>query len=202
MATEEKLMERLRAFSSDKVVPPHIRVAVAEAMDAVERMAKETDRLRRVAHCLESGVQSVVNLQSHLTRAQVREAMSDLLDRCGLDCPGMPDQSPLVSRATAAEAELYLVRNQRDNFADQSLHFHSAYVEADDKLIAAEARVAQLETALKPFAEWPGYRPNAMDSTAVWTVTIHSKEKSGLTMSDFRRARTALSQSPDRESGT
>lgn len=87
-------------------------------------------------------------------------------------------------------------RTSRQGLRKALWHFSIKWLhraeERQRALTASQAEVEKLRNVLKPFAEWPGYRPNAIDSTAVWTVTVHSKEKSGLVMSDFRRARTAL----------
>jgi len=48
-----ELVARLRAFSSDKVVLPHIRVAVAEAMAAVESSASRIYDIERARAALQ-----------------------------------------------------------------------------------------------------------------------------------------------------
>ena len=70
---------------------------------------------------------------------------------------------------------------------------------------AAEARVAQLETALKPFSVAAGglFTRNFCSADVVVMEALSDGHAEVLvTAGDFFKARTALSQSPDREGGT
>lgn len=102
----------------------------------------------------------------------------------------MATEEKLVARARKAIeiAEAMGVRGK---------HNSSIYNVADElvsALTAAEARVAQLETALKPFAlEADGLRNHTGDNQS---IRLYARA------GDIRAARTALSQSPGRESGT
>lgn len=80
----------------------------------------------------------------------------------------------------------------RDLMRDMHQRWDAA-ISADSSLSAdTRKQINDLRSALTPFARWPGDHPKAKALTEVWTVTPHSKEKSSLTISDFRVARAVL----------
>ena len=85
-----------------------------EAADALASLVRERDEARQERDYLKSGVNAVVNCQSALTRAQVREAMDDLLVKGGWTAWGTENQSPIVERAEAAEARATAAEAERD----------------------------------------------------------------------------------------
>lgn len=113
-----------------------------------------------------------------------------------------PAGDAAVTRARIADAISRLVgeRDEARALSKEIYDRHGATIDRANHvtaaLTAADARVAQLETALKPFAsEASRYDPDDGDGAQrAW--------HSDCTIADFRRARTALSQPPDRESGT
>lgn len=84
--------------------------ALREAAAAIERLVAERDEARRRIELLTAGINGVVNFQSPLTRAQVREAMSDLLESTGSRPWTTEDQSPFAARAGRLAEALKAIR--------------------------------------------------------------------------------------------
>jgi len=104
-ATEEA------AYLERENCPPlSTRVTLRDCAARIASLTEQVERLTRERDYLKSGVNAVVNCQSALTRAQVREAMDDLLREGGWKAWGIEDQSPFVERALAAEAEVSRLR--------------------------------------------------------------------------------------------
>lgn len=100
----------------------------------IERLTRETDELRKEAgelvvaqyaiaaveterDKLRAGLNAIVNLQSGITRAAIREAAADILRRAGGATWSTQDQSPFLARAEAAEADLARAREALEAFA-------------------------------------------------------------------------------------
>jgi len=127
-------------------------------------------------------------------------------DRC--NCAIMDEAADAISRLVgerdARQEDSDTYKAAMKLYFEQSISEHNAKVEAMARATAAEARVAQLETALNGLV-------NRLDEAhadprykAVWTIAqLHGAPYSGPTYTaELAAARTALSQSPDRESGT
>lgn len=103
-----------------------------------------------------------------------------------------PDQRP-AGLMTNIQNTVYAMRGRMRLLDDIAITSPiNAAAELASALASQAAEIERLREALKPFAEWPGYRPNASPYATVWTVTVHSKEQAGLTMRDFGRARAVL----------
>jgi len=97
----EELVERLRGdgeFGYGEV--GH------QAADALEAQAAENTRLR-------DGLSAIVNCQSPLTRAQVREACAEILAG---HTTAMTDQSPFAARIATLEAQLTKLKSAAKPF--------------------------------------------------------------------------------------
>ena len=105
--TAGDLVERLRItkrrakFTSGSI---YLNPDGPEAASRIEALEAE-----RAA--LHAGLSALIHCQSALTRAQMREAAADILDKAGLKPKWFGgDQSPFVLRATTAEADLAALR--------------------------------------------------------------------------------------------
>lgn len=82
-------------------------------------LAAEIERLTRERDGLVSGLSALVHCQSSLTRSQMREAAADLLTAHGLKPIYLGgDQSPFVTRAESAEADLARAREALEFYAN------------------------------------------------------------------------------------
>jgi hypothetical protein len=55
-----------------------------------------------------------------------------------------------------------------------------------------QARIAELEEALRPFAEWPCITHTIPDRQGLKMITAHPSEEASFSMGDFRRAADAV----------
>ena len=93
--------------------------------------------LQRERDAAVAALNSIVNMQSSVTRAQFREAAADALESIGCKPIGMTDQSPFIIRAEAAESEVIrlteeneALRKERDALRGER---DAAFREAQDK---------------------------------------------------------------------
>lgn len=80
--------------------------AIVELPALLDLLAVQASQIE----ALTKGVSSIVNCQSPLTRAQMREAAADILDDAKLKCVRQEDQPPWIARATSAEAKAAKMR--------------------------------------------------------------------------------------------
>ena len=113
------------------------------------------------------------------------------------DFESEPDTVPLYDAAavigaiTALERELEEARAERDSYERQTLEKIELLFSIDDDLTAAEAKVARMGEALKPFASEAGrYGAYGDGSQRAWL---------NCTVADLRAARSALQSEKDRK---
>lgn len=96
-------MSKATEFGKDlsvRVKAPDLLIAsLTEAATVIQTLQRERD-------AAVAALNSIVNMQSSVTRAQFREAAADALESIGCKPIGMTDQSPFIIRAEAAEQQV------------------------------------------------------------------------------------------------